>query len=86
VRLSGLRLERALLLVTIAALVAGLAAWFAGQAVVANRWWAAGTLAAVVPTVLWVVSALRHGRAGVDLLAVISLVGTLAVGSTSPAP
>ena len=39
-----------------------------------------GTLCAVVPAVVWVVASLRRGRAGVDLLAVLSLVGTLWVG------
>ena len=42
--------------------------------------WIVGTLVAVVPAVVWVVMALRRGRVGVDLLAVLSLVGTLLVG------
>ena len=42
--------------------------------------WIAGTLVALVPAVLWVLAALRRGRAGVDLIAVLSLVGTLLVG------
>jgi heavy metal translocating P-type ATPase len=72
--------EPALLVVTAAALAAGGAAWWAGAPGVADAAWAAGTLVAVGPSVGWVVAALRRGRAGVDLIAVLALVGTLAVG------
>ena len=37
-------------------------------------------MVALVPAVLWVLAALRRGRAGVDVIAVLSLVGTLLVG------
>ncbi|GAA3261187.1 heavy metal translocating P-type ATPase [Nonomuraea helvata] len=40
---------------------------------------AAGTIVAVGPAAWWVVSALRAGRLGVDAIAVLALVGTLAV-------
>ncbi|WP_240808886.1 heavy metal translocating P-type ATPase [Microbispora catharanthi] len=40
----------------------------------------AGTAVAVVPAVVWVVAALRKGRAGVDVIAALALAGTLAVG------
>ena len=46
----------------------------------ADACWIAGTSVALVPAVLWVLAALRRGRAGVDLIAVLSLVGTLLVG------
>ena len=46
----------------------------------ADGWWIAGTLIAVVPAVVWVLAALRRGHAGVDLIAVLALGGTLAVG------
>lgn len=72
--------EPALLVVTVGALLAGGAAWLAGADVFADTCWAAGTLVAVLPAVWWVVAALRRKRAGVDLIAVLSLVGTLAVG------
>ena len=62
-----------------ALLVVGVGLWLAGEPAAADRWWAAGTVVALVPAVAWVVSALRRGRAGVDLVAVLSLVGTLAV-------
>lgn len=73
-------LEPGLVVATVAALLLGGIAWLIGWRAVANGCWVAGTLAAVVPAVAWVVVALRRGRAGVDLLAVLSLVGTLWVG------
>lgn len=80
-RLEGLRswLEPVLLVVTVAALVAGAIAWVGGSRTVADVCWVVGTLVAVGPALGWVVAALRRGRAGVDLIAVFSLVGTLAV-------
>ncbi len=73
-------LEPALVVVTVAALAAGGIAWLAGWHTVADWCWIAGTLVAVVPAVVWVLAALRRGRIGVDLIAVLSLVGTLLVG------
>lgn len=72
--------EPALVILTVGALAAGGIAWLAGWHVVADGCWIAGTLVAVVPAVWWVLVALRQGRAGVDLIAVLSLVGTLLVG------
>lgn len=70
---------RMLLAATLGALVAGGVGWLVGVRGVAEMCWAAGTAAAIVPSVWWVVSALRHGRLGVDIIAVLSLVGALAV-------
>ena len=67
--------EPTLLIVTVAALVLGGIAWLIGWRAVADGCWVAGTLTAVVPALVWVLVALRKGRAGVDLLAVLSLVG-----------
>jgi len=79
---SGWRslIEPALVVLTVGALAAGGIAWLAGWRGVADTCWIAGTLVALVPAVLWVVAALRRGRAGVDLIAVLSLIGTLLVG------
>ena len=66
--------------VTVVALAAGGIAWLAGAPRVADGCWIAGTVVAVVPAVVWVLAALRRGRFGVDLIAVLSLVGTLLVG------
>ena len=72
--------EPVLLAVTAAALLLGGIAWLAAWRDVADSCWIAGTLSAVVPALVWVVHSLYRGRAGVDLLAVLSLVGTLWVG------
>ena len=72
--------EPALVVLTVGALVAGGLAWLAGWRAAADACWIAGTSVALVPAVLWVLAALRRGRAGVDLIAVLSLVGTLLVG------
>lgn len=72
--------EPALLAVTATCLAAGGLAWLAGVVRLADGCWIAGTLTAVVPAVAWVVAGLRRKRLGVDLIAVLSLVGTLSVG------
>ena len=64
---------------TLAALVAGGIAWVAGARAVADACWAAGTVAAIIPAIWWVIVGLRSGRFGVDILAVLSLAGALAV-------
>ncbi|WP_103381602.1 heavy metal translocating P-type ATPase [Pseudonocardia dioxanivorans] len=69
-----------LLPATVLALLGGLVATWAGAGRAAELTWAAGTVAALVPSLVWVAAALRRGRVGVDLLAVLSLVGTLLVG------
>ncbi|GFG50323.1 cadmium-translocating P-type ATPase [Mycolicibacterium agri] len=65
---------------TVFALTAGGIAWLTKSFAVADGFWIAGTVIALAPAVAWVVAALRHGRVGVDLIAVLSLLGTLAVG------
>ncbi|WIY07603.1 heavy metal translocating P-type ATPase [Amycolatopsis mongoliensis] len=71
--------EPALVIVTVGALFAGGVGWLAGAGGFADGCWAAATLVAVIPALWWVIAALRRKRAGVDLLAVLSLVGTLVV-------
>ncbi|HEX7304690.1 heavy metal translocating P-type ATPase [Lentzea sp.] len=46
----------------------------------ARIWWAAATVLAILPAVWWVIDDLRARRFGADVLAVLALVGTLAVG------
>ncbi|MFF4562174.1 heavy metal translocating P-type ATPase [Streptomyces sp. NPDC001435] len=75
----SLKLEPVLLIVTGAALVAGGVLWLIGATDLADLCWALGTLAAIGPAVGWVLAALRHGHAGVDLIAILALGGTLAV-------
>ncbi|MGW6396361.1 heavy metal translocating P-type ATPase [Streptomyces sp. NPDC055103] len=78
--ITSLRLEPVLLAVTAAALVGGGVAWLVGAQDLSDLFWALGTVAAIVPAVMWVLAALRRGQAGVDLIAVLALGGTLAVG------
>ncbi|WP_107483369.1 heavy metal translocating P-type ATPase [Streptomyces humi] len=73
------RLEPVLLAVTAAALAGGGIAWLTGAGNLADLLWGLGALSAVVPAVGWVLAALRQGNAGVDLIAVLALGGTLAV-------
>ena len=61
-------------------LTAGVGCWFTGAHGPANLLWGAATVAATVPAVWWVVGALRHGHTGADVIAVLALVGSLAVG------
>jgi cation transport ATPase len=72
--------EPALVVLTVGALAAGGIAWLAGWRGGADTCWVAGTLVALVLAVLWVLATLRRGRTGVDLIAVLSLIGTLLVG------
>ncbi|MDT7839944.1 heavy metal translocating P-type ATPase [Streptomyces justiciae] len=72
-------LETLLLADTAVALTVGGLFRLAGAARPADLCWALGTVVAVVPAVGWVLEALRRGRAGVDLIAVLALGGTLAV-------
>ncbi|WP_086862251.1 heavy metal translocating P-type ATPase [Amycolatopsis lexingtonensis] len=71
--------EPALVVVTVGALLAGGIGWLAGAGGFADVCWVAGTVVAVVPALWWVIAALRQKRAGVDLIAVLALVGTLVV-------
>lgn len=73
-------LEPGLLMLTVLALLAGGVAWAFGARDLTDAFWAAGTVVAIAPSVGWVVAALRRGRAGVDVIATLALVGTLAVG------
>ena len=73
-------IEPALVVLTVGALAGGGIAWLAGWRDVADGCWIAGTVLAVVPALVWVLVALRRGRVGVDVIAVLSLVGTLLVG------
>ncbi|MEK7693284.1 MAG: heavy metal translocating P-type ATPase, partial [Chloroflexota bacterium] len=71
---------RARLVATLAALAAGLAAWAAGADVVANWLWAATIVLALVPLAVSIGKQLLRREPGVDLIAVLALVGSLALG------
>lgn len=69
------------LLVSVAVLAAagGLTWWLAGP-FPAGMLWASAVVVALVPAIVWVIADLRRGRYGADLLAVLALGGTVAVG------
>jgi heavy metal translocating P-type ATPase len=73
-------IEPTLVVLTVATLGGGGIAWLVKSQQLADGFWIAGTTVAVVPAVVWVVMGLRRGRLGVDVIAVLSLVGTLLVG------
>jgi cation transport ATPase len=71
--------EPALVVLTVGALAGGGIAWLVGWRDVADGCWIAGTVLAMAPALVWMLVALRRGRVGVDVIAVLSLVGTLLV-------
>ncbi|QIZ37650.1 HAD-IC family P-type ATPase [Saccharopolyspora sp. ASAGF58] len=71
--------EPTLLAVTAGALLLGVIAWAVGATSTADAAWVAGTAVAIVPALTWMAHALWRGRTGVDLIAVLSLGGTLVV-------
>jgi heavy metal translocating P-type ATPase len=73
------RAQSALLVFTVAALATGVGAWIGGMRDLADLAWAAGTLVATAPALWWVIATLRRGQLGADIIAVLSLIGTLAV-------
>lgn len=77
-QLSGW-VEPGLVAVTVTALALGLVLWPLGLPEAAETCWIAATAVAIVPAVWWMVATLLRGRAGVDLIAVLSLAGTLLV-------
>ncbi len=74
--------RRALIIIALAGLVIGLAAAFAGRGGVARWIWAAGTIPVAASLVFSIISDLRAGRMGVDAVALLSMLGALALGET----
>jgi heavy metal translocating P-type ATPase len=85
-RAIGARTQRALrspvwfAIVASVGLGAGCALWLGSAHASARLAWGITTAIAVVPALTWVVSSLIQRRPGVDLIAVLALVGALAVG------
>lgn len=73
-------LEPALLAGTVGLLAAGGVTWVAGAGSWADLLWGAATLLALPPAIGWVIQALARRTLGVDLIAVLALLGTLAIG------
>lgn len=80
VRKPAVRTRPYVLAATLAGLSAGAGLRLAGFAPAAHLIWALAAAAAVGPAAWRVIDALRQHRLGVDLLAVLALAGTLAVG------
>ncbi|WP_067901022.1 heavy metal translocating P-type ATPase [Nocardia vaccinii] len=76
----GAWLEPSLVVVTVAPLAVGALLWVLGLRDAADVCWIVATVAAFVPALYWMIATLVKGRAGVDLIAVLSLAGTLLVG------
>ena len=72
--------EPTLVGLTTAALAAGGVAWLCEAHGLADVLWVIATVLAIVPGVVWTAVSLRRGRVGVDVIAVLSLAGTIAVG------
>ncbi len=67
------------LALTTSCLAAGGALWLYGEVSAANAVWLAAALTGVGYALLAMASALRHGRVGVDLIALLALAGAVAV-------
>ncbi|MRH87621.1 heavy metal translocating P-type ATPase [Nocardia sp. SYP-A9097] len=69
----------ALIGLTVTLLAVGVLAWALGQGRFADASWLAATVIGALPACWWMISTLRRGRTGVDLIAVLALVGTVLV-------
>jgi cation transport ATPase len=72
-------LPRALIVIALAALLAGGAAWAAGDSTLADWLWAAGAIPVIVGLVVSISRDLLAGRLGVDAVALLSMIGALAL-------
>ena len=79
-KLQSPRWQTLQLAVAVAGLAAGGAFRLFGATVPANVLWATTAALALAPSLVSVIRALRHRRAGVDVVAVLALFGTLLVG------
>ncbi|ASL15134.1 heavy metal translocating P-type ATPase [Mycobacterium intracellulare] len=71
--------EPVLVAATVGALAAGGIAWLGGWRGAADDCWIVATALAIAPATVWVALQLRRRRGGVDLIALVSLVGCLLV-------
>ena len=78
--MASLRSAGPFFAVTGAGLLVGLVLVAAGQQPVADGVWMATTLLALAPALAWVVASVRLRRPGVDIVAVLALVGCLLTG------
>jgi len=69
-----------LLPLTIGGLILGLAAWWAGNETAATWCWAIPSIVVGIWLAASIIRDLLHGEAGVDLIAVLAIVGALLLG------
>ena len=74
--------DAALLAVTLIALVAGGVLWFMGDTANAHVAWAAGTGVVLLALLVIIVTSLARGEFGLDVIAALSMGGSLVVGET----
>jgi heavy metal translocating P-type ATPase len=72
--------HRALIAIALIALAAGVIFWAWGDHALAQRAWAAGSTPVVVGLLVSIVRSLVAGRAGVDVIALLSMTGALLLG------
>jgi heavy metal translocating P-type ATPase len=73
-------LPRALIVIALTGLCAGGVAWALGKPEIANWVWAAGAVPVIVGLAVSIVRDLLVGRFGVDAVALLSMIGALALG------
>lgn len=76
---TGWRIDLAVFVGCVGGMAAGAAAWFAGQRALADWIWLAVAVLAALVLLRGIVVALRRREAGVDLLALVSISGALAL-------
>jgi heavy metal translocating P-type ATPase len=74
--------RRALIIIALLGLAAGLAAYVRGESAVAHWIWGGATLPVVVALAVSIARDLLHGRMGIDAIAFLSMIAALALGQT----
>jgi len=70
----------AILIIVLVAVVAGTVLWLVGAQAAADLAWAAAVVLALIPLTIAVVRDLLHRETGVDLIALLAMVGSLILG------
>ncbi len=78
--IDGRRVRLGLIVIALTALLAGIAAYFAGKDALAHGLWAAGTVPVVIALAVSIVREFLAGRVGVDAVAFLSMSAALALG------
>lgn len=80
--LSTTHARLALVIVAVAGLAGGGAAFLAGNGILAERLWFAGTASVLAALLFEIVTSLRRGQLGLDIVAALSMSAALAFGET----